>query len=275
MKDNAGIFLNLNDSIIPVQEWKEISIKEDTSAYEVIRIINKVPLFFTDHYKRLQNSLHILGLKLIISEQILKQKVQKVIDANDQKNCNVKVITYNDHDEQNILLYISKSYYPNREEIENGIPVQLVQWERENPNAKIVNQKYKEIFNRKMKEGNVFEILLVNSAGQITEGSKSNIFFVKGTTVFTAPGEVVLKGITRKYVIEACRQVGVNVVEQLTTVGDLNDMEGGFISGTSIKVLPVAKIDNRRYSSSTHPTIVAVRDRYDQMIEEYIRQYRC
>ncbi|MCX7921497.1 MAG: aminotransferase class IV [Clostridia bacterium] len=274
MQDNVGALYILNGAVESSEMLEHIQIPEKGVVYEVIRIIDRVPLYLEDHYERLKNSLELLGKEVSISEKDLKQRIRELVDANQLTNCNVRIIVYSEDKRQHCLLHISKSYYPGREEIEKGVPVSLFRWERQNPNAKVVNQTYKDEVNRKMKEDNVFEVLLVNSDENITEGSRTNAFFIKGSQVFTAPGEYVLKGITRQYIIEACKRVGAEVVETLVNVNSLDEMEGLFISGTSIKVFPVCSIEQRNYNSGVHPTIVAIRDEFDRMVEEYVLTHK-
>ncbi|MDK2800891.1 MAG: branched-chain amino acid aminotransferase [Clostridiales bacterium] len=274
MVDNAGTLYILNDTLEPVHKLESMNTSQKHAVYEVIRIIKRVPLFLEDHYVRLKRSLNLLGLDLNITIQTLKQQIQKLVDANQQLNCNVKVMIYSESDIQNCFLYISKSYYPSMQEINAGVPVHLVYLERENPNVKLMNQTYKDIVNKKIKANNVFEVLLVNSKNKITEGSRSNVFFVKGSNVFTTPSEYILKGITRQYIIDTCKKIGLTVVETLTSVDELCELEGVFISGTSIKVLPVSNVDAYRYNSSVHPTITAIRDAFDKLIDDYIDKHK-
>lgn len=181
-------------------------------------------------------------------------------------------MVYHEDTIQKCLVYISKSYYPPKAEIESGVKVNLIHLERKNLNAKVINSAYKDEVNRKIKESNSFEALLVDSDGNITEGSRSNVFFIIDHKAYTSSGEYVLKGITRQYIFEACKKAGVQVGEALICTGDLKNIEGLFISGTSIKVLPVSQVDETRYNSSTHPLIVSIRDQYDMIIEEYLKK---
>lgn len=275
MKDNVGKFLVLNNTIKTAGEFSGIEIDNigNTVVYEVIRIIDRVPLFFEDHYARLGNSLGSLGLELHVGEQELGEQIRLVVDKNGLVNCNVKVIDYGGNDARNLLLYISKSYYPSDEEFRKGVPVGLIRLERKNPNVKLENHSYRLESRKRIEEANVFEVLLVNHEGKVTEGSKSNVFFIKGEKVYTTPGEYVLKGITRKYIINTCTELGFEVVERLIDVNELSQVDGIFISGTSIKVLPVSAVDGRRYDSAVHPVISAIRERFDRVIDDYIRKH--
>jgi len=274
MEDNVGLYCIINGGVEPSVRLQSVDKTGKEAVYDVIRIMEGVPLFFEDHYLRLKNSLNYLGVDLNVSGQEMKGRIKKLIEANKQKDCNVKVIVYHDMCVQSFLLYISRAYYPSIDEIEQGVKVSLLHMERENPNVKIVNYSYRQAVIKKMKEQNAFEVLLVNHGNKITEGSKSNVFFVKGSKVFTAPDEYVLRGITRKYVIDACKQIGAELIETLVGIDSLTEMEGLFISGTSIKVLPVASIDNYQYKSGIHPAIVGIRDQFDSIVREYIKQNR-
>lgn len=274
MADHVGSFYILNGSIESTSDMQEVDAQKFKVVYEVIRIIDRVPLYLEDHYKRLENSLGLIGFSSALSLAELKEQIVKLVDANQLQNCNVKLIQYHREGKQNYMLYISKSYYPSREEVNVGVSVGLFRWVRHDPNAKVVNERYKEEVARKMKESNSFELLLVDDEERITEGSRSNVFFIKGSKAYTAPGELVLKGITRQYIMDACARVGVEVVEGLTAVKELEDTDGLFISGTSIKVLPVSRVDNRQYASAANPVVVAIRNEFDKMIQDYLEAYK-
>lgn len=271
MIDNVGKFYIVNGGVKSTEGMPEIDTHKFKVVYEVIRIIEKVPLYLEAHYLRLESSHKMLGLTLKLGFDKLKAKIRKLVDENRLTNCNVKLIMYHQDGVQNYMLYISKSYYPSMDEISEGVHTSLFQWVREDPNAKVVNQNYKDEVARRMQENNAFEVLLVNDEGVITEGSRSNMFFIKGSKAYTTPGNLVLKGITRQYIIEACQRVGVDVAETLMPADKLKDIEGLFISGTSIKVLPVASVDGLKFNSSEHPVVTAIRLEFDRMIDEYVK----
>ncbi|NLK87031.1 MAG: aminotransferase class IV [Clostridiaceae bacterium] len=274
MDDNAGKYVVHNGILRECTDKVscELTQIEGRAAYEVIRIIDGVPLFFEDHYDRLTETLNAVGIRLNMSFAQLCENIRMLLEKSRSENCNVKISVFYETENQQ-LAYISKSYYPTVEETDAGVNTGLLQIERDNPNAKIINRSYKEAVAKKIAEGGFFEVLLADSKGRLTEGSKSNLFFIKDGRVLTAPGEYVLRGITRKYVFEACRNAGFEVKEQFVAADEIGQTEGAFLSGTSIKVLPIKAIDSLNLNSSANQVIAAVRREYDKLLEKYIENH--
>jgi branched-chain amino acid aminotransferase len=272
MIDSVGEYASINGKINEIADINDAELNGKNVVYEVIRVVKGVPLFFEDHYSRMRNSLEMVGNKLMITEQDFISRIKDVIDANGMQDCNIRAIVYQDFGHQNLIIYIRKSYYPSMEEVEKGIKVNMLNWDRNNPNLKIQNLEYKDAVKRKLEEENVFETLLVNAGGKITEGSRSNVFFVKKTKIYTAPDEYILKGVVRKYIIDMCRRLGIEVIETLISVESLYEMEGLFITGTPIKVLPVSNVEGHAFDSSNHPVVVSIRNGFDSLVDEYVRE---
>jgi branched-chain amino acid aminotransferase len=199
--------------------------------------------------------------------------IKKLIEANNVKNLNVKLLSaYEEGKKETFLAYFIESYYPDEKVYREGIHTILYHYERKNPNAKVLNVSFKDEVNKKIKEMNAFEALLVNKEGYITEGSRSNMFFVRGEKVFTAPKGEVLLGVTRKHIINVCKELNIDVVEENINIKDLDKIDGGFMSGTSVNVLPISSIDDKKYSSADNNLIKAIQDGYLNLVKNYIEE---
>ena len=273
MEENAGRYF-IHDGVIKDSvQADSVDLNRDCMVYEVLRVINGVPLFLEDHFTRMHESFYAIGHIWSMQAGELEKQISMLAETNKTENFNVKFIVFAVNELQTTVGYISKSYYPSDEQVSSGVPVDLFKRERKNPNIKLVNREYKQAVSKMKSERGLFEVLLVNQEGNITEGGASNVFFVKNNKIYTTPGGAVLKGITRKYVIEACKNVNYEVLEEFTSVSELDEVEGIFLSGTSIKVLPVSAIGDKKYGSAQHPVIVAVRDAYDRLIQNYINEH--
>ncbi len=102
---------------------------------------------------------------------------------------------------------------------------------------------------QKAKQAGAFEALFVRN-GQVTEGAVSNVMMVKAGRVFTAPeGEKILSGVTRTIVMELARKEGLPVEERLATLEELLHADEVFLTGTTVEVLPVIRVDGQPVGS--------------------------
>ncbi len=274
MKDNAGKMMIADGRLCESAEYGSFEPPSRQTVYEVIRIINKTPIFLEDHYDRLVNSMALVGMKTDLSFSRLRSMIAELTDANGLENCNVKLLVFGDNPPMRSMLYISRSYYPSEYEYENGMPAGLFQRTRINPNVKVSDSGYKEAVAEKIARDGVFEVLLVNEQGYVTEGSRSNLFAVRGCDIFTAPDSHVLKGVTRRYVIEACSGAGYNVIFKMIHVDELKDLDALFISGTSINVLPVSEVEGMVFRSAENSVVRNVMKEFSKILSDYIERNR-
>jgi len=270
-------FFIQNSSILEAEKFNDEMVSEGTSLYEVIRIINKVPLFLGRHLKRLENSADIVNLKLWLNLEEIKNKLIELIKINNVSDGNIKIVfNYRKQDGENtvnnFLAYFIKHSYPSDEQYEEGVPTILFFAERNNPNAKIINTSLRKLSNEKLKEKNAYEAILVDRNDCITEGSRSNIFMVRDSKVITAPLIDVLGGITREIIIEICRNRGIDFKEEKVNYRELKNMDALFISGTSPKVLPICKVEDIIFNSARNNIVQRIMDDYDDIVNRYMEE---
>lgn len=245
---------------------------EKPPIYEVIRVIDGIPLFLEDHLERMRISGELVGVSINRSDEEIEKDIMKLIEANGVENLNIKLLCANIEGEGQVLLaYFIKSFYPPEEYYRDGIHTILFHHERENPNAKVLKSSFKEEVAKKLEENKAFEALLVNNDGYITEGSRSNMFFVKENKIYTAPKGTVLLGITRQHIMEVCKELSIEVVEENIHVDDLDRLEGAFMSGTSVNVLPISTIEDIRLNSVNNHIIRKIAKGYENKMKEYIK----
>ena len=82
--------------------------------------------------------------------------------------------------------------------------------------------------------------------GIAIEGAHSNFFAVLDGTLVTHPRtNAILHGITRGFVLELARSLGIPVEERPIQLEELRDAEEAFFSGTTTEIRPTARIDGR------------------------------
>jgi branched-chain amino acid aminotransferase len=90
------------------------------------------------------------------------------------------------------------------------------------------------------------EVLMLDSAGAVAEGSGQNIFVVKGGRLRTPPVYAgILKGVTRDVVIELANQAGYPVEETILNRYDVYTADEAFFTGTASEVVAIRQVDGR------------------------------
>ncbi|URZ06252.1 aminotransferase class IV [Clostridium felsineum] len=263
----------LNGKVEKVEVFDGDFVNRGKSIYEVIRIIDGVPLFLDKHIARLERSFGLEQLKMSTDIKHVKRDIFTLIKANKAKEGNIKIVFNYLDGEYSTYLYFIKHKYPDKLDYENGVKTILYNGERENPNAKVINLNFRQMVDKEIKEKGVFEAILVDRNGNITEGSKSNIFMVQDNIVYTAPREDVLPGITREVIVGICKQCGYTVEDRRISCKEISKLQGLFISGTSPKVLPISQVDNIEINSQNNETIRNIRKAYDNYISNYIKNF--
>lgn len=269
MSECVNEYFIVNDEIAKCSNFKESYIKNGKLIYEVIRIIEGIPLYLERHLDRLDNSCKIAGCKLWISNNNIENSIYKLVEKNNIKNGNVKLI-FNFGKKKIFLAYFIEHSYPDKEMYDNGVKTILYHGERNNPNAKIIDNNFRNKVNIEIKKNNAYEAILVDRNGYITEGSRSNIFFIKNDKLITSPIQSVLPGVTRQVIIELCKNKGIYVCEDKINYKKINEFDASFISGTSPKVLPISYIDDIHFNSTGNALLNFIKNIYDIDINTYI-----
>lgn len=267
----AGEILFKNHQFIKISEFPE-EIPEDQSVYEVLRVIDGTPLFLTEHLNRLYVSLKILNLKDsfdLSSLKGLENSIRTLILRNSLKNCNLKIIVTHFHGQRSLNCYgfFIPSNYPPKSYYVTGVDTILYHGTRENPNVKVYQSDLREAVAKRLVEEDAYEALLVNESGEISEGSRSNVFFVKNDLVYTPPAKQVLLGITREKILQLMAAHDIPFEVAPIYEKDVQDMTGAFMTGTSTKVLPLRRIGNYIYDSASNQIIQRIMELYDRLIE--------
>jgi len=90
------------------------------------------------------------------------------------------------------------------------------------------------------------EALMLDTNGNVSEGSADNVFVYRKGTVYTPPVINNLPGITRNVVIDILKDLGYEVKEQNLGLAEVMTADEVFLSGTAAEVAPVSEIDGRK-----------------------------
>jgi len=227
-------------------------------AYEAIRSYNGKLFELARHLQRLERSLRELritgasvdGLAEVISEVTLR---------NGPAACDTLVyvqVTRGAAERSHSFpgrtvaptVYISEYPVNSLEETSRtGAKVILVpdiRWER--CDIKSVQLLPNVLANQTAKERGADEAVFVRD-GEITEGTHTNFCAIFDDRLVTHPlNHRVLDGITRRVVLELCRETGIEVDESPIREDELRGASELMILGTTFEVMPVVRVGDMR-----------------------------
>ena len=218
--------------------------KEGRGIYEVSRVINGIPLFLNEHIDRFYNSAEIGNIGLNINRNQLLRMFQSLIEVNHLKNGNIQFqFIERKNSGKHFTAWITPTIYPTEKDYTEGVQIATLNAVRNLPNLKSVNLPTRQKANQFISEKEIFEVLLIDDEGLVTEGSRSNIFFVKDNKLVTTNLELVLPGITRSKVIEIAFRENINLHTTHIPFTELDNFDAAFLTSTSMKILPIKAID--------------------------------
>ncbi len=244
------------------------SYYDDTSIlYEVFRIESGAPVFLSDHLLRLKTSIEKLDLTFDLTESEIKNLVYKLIEKANEKNRNVRIELFFSSGKSKIQhyhIYFVPGYYPDEQMLKKGVCCILIEHLRLNPELKVAQPNLREYNDNLIKKHNAYEAVLYKDS-LISEGSRSNLFFIVNNHLQTAPDNMVLSGIIRGKVLDICRSEGIEVYMQPLKLQDLSLVEAAFITGTSPRILPIKQIGDFQLKVP-HPLVTLLMDKLNSLI---------
>jgi len=228
------------------------------AVYEVLRVFHGRPFLLGEHFQRLRRSLGELRINADVDR--LEQRLWTTL-----RNSGVR--------DGVIYLHVSRGAAPARthqfptvptlpnelifvRELaadhyadlhERGAAAILVpdlRWKR--CDIKSVNLLGNVLAAQAAVEAGCDEAILVTADGTISEGSHTSVFGVADGCILTAPLEAnVLPGITRQLVVQLAGRAGIPIRESPLRRDGIERLSELFLTGTTIDVLPVTRVDGR------------------------------
>src|SRR4029453_5395916 len=109
--------------------------------------------------------------------------------------------------------------------------------------------------------------------GELTECSQANFFMVRAGAVLTPKSAAgLLEGVTRAFIFELGRELGIDVREELLVPTDLESADEMFLTSTTRELSAVVKVDDRVVGSGRPgPVTKRLLDLYQRRAQELTR----
>ena len=255
----------IQDKIVPFSEVEPVyfdrGIFFGDGVYEVVRSYNGKIFALDDHLARFAKSLSAIEIKGVDIKKIRKS-IQKAFDAADIKNAKiyfhitrgfqVREHVYPDDLKPNFFLTITEM--PDDTELETrGVAVSVhPDWRWKRCDIKSLNLLPNILAKADAAKKGCSEAIFVDDSGLITEGTSSAFFAVFEQKLQTAPlASNILPSITRKFVIEAAKNINMEIIEESLTPEQAVSADELLITSTTKDIVPVVRFDGKTIGDGT------------------------
>jgi len=285
-----GVFASVNGNVVPAEQAR-VSVLDNgftfgDAVYETLRTYAGRPFHLDRHLERLRASAARLGFAAPFGDEVFARRLDELLARAGNEESYIRIIltrgegdiSYRfDRVQGPTLVMVVKPFEPPPErDYAEGIPVVIASVRRNHPRALDPAIKSNNLLNNilAVREGQArgaVETILLNDLGEVAEGASSNVFVVKGGWAATPPlAAGILSGITRRLVLDLCREAGVPAREETLLVADLFAADEVFITSTTKEAAPVRTIDGKPVGSGRPGP---VHRRILQAYREYARRH--
>lgn len=120
------------------------------------------------------------------------------------------------------------------------------------------------------------DAVVLDEAGQVTEGSAMNLFLVQnGKLITTMKTDNILVGITRNTVMELAKDLGIETEERAIDRTELYISDEAFYCGTGAQISPIVSVDNRELGDgNVGPVSKELQKLYFDVVRGKVAKYK-
>ena len=243
-----------------------------------------------DHFRRFLESARLLRMQLAVTEADLLEALTSLLRAEDlHTDCYIRALVFYGDEVIGIRLHgltpeVSLVAVPFGRYIAkaDGAHVTFSSWCRVDdnvipPRGKITGSYANSAFIKSDAELAGFdEALVLNRAGQLSEGSAENVFIVRHGVVATPPlSSSILEGVTRKTIIHLLRaELGVPVEERPIDRSEVYLADELFLTGTAAEITAANRVDHRSVGNgAVGPITTALQQLFGDIVRGRVERY--
>jgi len=292
--------VNVNGRILD-QEHAVVSVFDHgflygEGVYETLRTYNGQPFLFDRHMRRLRKSASMMALQVPLGDAEVEARFRETMHAaglgdDPTREAYIRILVTRGVGEltydpaacptASVVVIVKPHVQPPRDVFEKGVRVALVGVVRNHPGSVSPLIKSNNLLNNALAMQEAFrrggfEGVMRNYRGELAECTQSNLFVVKNGAALTPPIDAgLLPGITREFLFEIGREIGVPVRDQVLRDGDLFGADEAFLTSTTREAVPIVQVDDRTIGAGVPgPITRTLLDAFRRKAQELTRLVR-
>jgi branched-chain amino acid aminotransferase len=286
---NASILIDINGELFARNEAK-VSVFDSgfvlgDGVWEGLRVHAGKIAFLEQHLDRLYGGAKALDMDMEVSAEQLSKRLYNVLEANTMKDGvhirlmisrGVKATPYQDPRmtiTPPTIVIIPEYKNALAETASRGIRLFTVHVRRGYPDVQDPKLNSHSKLNcitaciQATKAG-ADEALMLDPHGFVATCNSTHFFIVKKGEVWTSSGDYCLDGITRRAVIQLCKDNIIPIYQKNFSLTDVYSAEEAFVTGTFAGLAPVSEIDGRTIGDGARgPVVESLQQLYLDLLE--------
>lgn len=242
--------------------------------FETFRVYEGHPFLLDDHLERLNQGLKALNINYCFNREATNRILQELLKRNDFENAYIRLnvsagigevgLQVEPYNEPNIIIF-PKPLPPSGELTEKKAV--LLKLKRNSPegNERLKSHHFMNniLAKREIGDASDQEGIFLTENGFLAEGIVSNIFWKKENVIYTPSVETgILNGITRQFVINLVRNMGLIVEEGLYTLEEVLNAEEMFVTNSIQEIVPISSFDDRQLPGKRGELVKEIHQNY-------------
>lgn len=289
---NEHILIYVDGKLVPKQE-AVVSVYDSgfmlgDGVWEGLRVHGGVFAFLEEHLDRLYESAKAIDLDIGMNRETLTQALYKTVRANDMtEDAHIRLMVTRGRKKAPFqdprlsifgptIVIIPEFKRAGEEMVQRGLRLYTVPVIRGLPMSQDPKLNSHSKLNcimaliHALKAG-ADEALMLDVHGFVNTTNSTNFFIVRKGEVWTSTGDYCMNGITRRKVIELCRENDIPVFERNYSLVDSLGAAEAFVTGTFGGVTPVVEIDGRQIGEGkAGPMYWRLKGLYKELIVRHI-----
>jgi branched-chain amino acid aminotransferase len=204
---------------------------------------------FGAHYERLLDGASVLGIEVRSPVDDLEGAAMAVLKRNEAADARLKLIVTDGGAGGATVAVFGSSLHPDARH-EHGMSAVVSETRRNemSPLSRIksLQRVDDQLAREAARKRGADEAILLNTRGEVAEGSVSNVFAVSSGKIVTPnAASGALPGVTRRVVLELAAEAGIEALEGVVELAELPEADECFLTNSVIEVAPLTRLDGQ------------------------------
>jgi len=269
----------INNSFVPASEAVlpvgDLALQRGYGIFDFFKTLNNKPVFLDDHLQRFFNSAAQMRLPLQQSPAELKAIIYELLQRNHIPDAGIRIsctggVPADGYSVGTPNLVITQQPLPPlaADAFDKGLRLLSYNHQRQLPEIKTIDYLMAIWLQPLLAEKQVDDLLYYRH-GLVTECPRANIFIVTADNTVVTPERNVLKGITRKHLLQLAGSL-YKVEERDLKLDELRAAKEAFISSTTKYVLPVLELDGAPVGDGTPGEVTG---KLNEVLRKHVKEH--